>query len=171
MKRLFGVVILTLVLGLIAGGLLMSRFNVAANAPPDLFDTLAIRVRNASIERQAKDTGEGPAHPAVAAHGEEHYREHCLPCHAAPGAKRADFAEGMNPMPPALDEARVQQRSDAQLFWIVKNGIRMSAMPAFGGDHSDADIEDIVAFVRDLPHLSATEKQALASSVEGHTEH
>jgi mono/diheme cytochrome c family protein len=171
MKLLFGVVILTVVLGLIVGWLLMSHFNVAANAPPDLFDSLAIRVRNASIQRQAKDAGEAPAHAGLAAHGADHYREHCLPCHAAPGAKRADFAEGMNPMPPALDEGRVQQRSDAELSWIVKNGIRMSAMPAFGGDHSDAEIQDIVAFVRDLPHLSASEKQALSSSVESHAEH
>ncbi len=55
----------------------------------------------------------------------------------------------------------MQRWSDPQLFWIVKNGIRMTGMPAFGGNHSDAEIADIVAFVRHAPKLGDAERDEL----------
>jgi mono/diheme cytochrome c family protein len=45
----------------------------------------------------------------------------------------------------------VQQYSDPELFWIVKNGIRLSGMPGFGKVESDEHIWDLVRYLRTLP--------------------
>jgi mono/diheme cytochrome c family protein len=71
----------------------------------------------------------------------------------------------MNPAPPGLDSAHTQAFSDGALFWIVKNGIRASGMPAFGVNHQDAEIQDIVAFVRHVPKLTDEEKKELAAAL------
>jgi mono/diheme cytochrome c family protein len=57
----------------------------------------------------------------------------------------------MYPRAADLGSADVQAYSDAELFWIVKNGIRLSGMPAFGNVESEENIWDLVHFVRTLP--------------------
>src|SRR3546814_15521897 len=59
----------------------------------------------------------------------------------------------------------------AQQFWIIKHGIKMTAMPAWGKTHPDPLIWDMVAFVRKLPGMSPTEyKQLVASAPAEHDE-
>jgi len=89
-----------------------------------------------------------------AAKGFEHYRDMCVVCHGAPDVSPAEWSGWMLPKPPKLWEADAQHFSDGKLFYIVKNGVRMTGMPAFGKDHSDQDIWNIVAFLRRLPHLT-----------------
>jgi mono/diheme cytochrome c family protein len=101
--------------------------------------------------------------PNAVALGLTHYRENCLPCHEVPGVDAAEFHEGMNPSPPDMDAQAVQHQSDAELFWVIKNGIRMTGMPAFGGNHNDEEIRHIVAFVRHVTQLTDAERQALKS--------
>jgi mono/diheme cytochrome c family protein len=162
------------VLGLIFGLVLVGaaaaflvyggRMAIAATTPPDMLDKFAPTARDRAIARQAPAMTI-PADPAAARRGMEHYDENCLPCHAAPGLKPVEFAQGMNPAPPELDSAHTQAFSDGALFWIVKNGIRASGMPAFGVNHQDPEIQDIVAFVRHLPHLTEEERRALAAAL------
>jgi len=137
------------------------HFNVAANSSPDLIDRLVSQVRDESIGVQVKKAQIPEANSGVPSRAQGHYKEQCLPCHGAPGAERRRFADGMNPAPPSLDHVLVQRRSNGELFWIIKNGVRMSGMPAFGGHHSDQEIQDIVAFVRHLTSLSDAERQNL----------
>jgi len=54
------------------------------------------------------------------------------------------------PRVPDLSSAQVQAYSDAELFWIIKNGIHLSGMPGFGNIHSDEEIWDLVSYVRSL---------------------
>jgi len=82
--------------------------------------------------------------------GYEHYQDMCAGCHGAPGK---DPAEGFNPSPPLLAE-EAEELSSAELFWVTKNGIKMTGMPAFGLFHSDEDIWSIVAFLKTLPDLT-----------------
>ena len=53
--------------------------------------------------------------------------------------------------------------SAAELCWVIKNGIRMTGMPAWGPTHDDAELWDIVAFVKTLPQTSAADYRALDS--------
>jgi mono/diheme cytochrome c family protein len=82
--------------------------------------------------------------------GVSHYAEECAPCHAAPGVAPEDIAEGMYPKPPALTAPKW---TPAELFWIVKNGIKMSGMPSWR-NHSDEDLWAIVAFLENLPAMT-----------------
>jgi mono/diheme cytochrome c family protein len=143
--------------------------NLAATAPPDFIDRLAPRVLDAAIARETKGlTVTLPTDPAAIERGLAHYKENCLPCHGGPGIKRAELAQGLNPAPPELDQPMEADIPDAKLFWIVKNGIRMTGMPAFGVNHSDDEIRDILAAVRKLPDLDAAAKERLKPAVEDH---
>lgn len=99
--------------------------------------------------------------------GLDHYSENCLVCHGAPGVKQSEISKGLNPGAPALEEPDSQSMTDGQFFWIIKNGVRMTGMPAFGKTHTDDEIWKIVAFVRQLPKLTPEEKQKLQSAARG----
>jgi mono/diheme cytochrome c family protein len=82
------------------------------------------------------------------ASGRAAYTGSCAVCHGAKGDGRGVF--GRTTYPDATDLTGVKNKSDAQLFWIIKNGLGFTAMPAFGGQYKDADIWAIVAYIRAL---------------------
>jgi len=91
------------------------------------------------------------------------FREHCVMCHGAPGVAPGLFALGMTPAPANLvDTAR--NWSSAELYWTVKNGFKMTGMPAWEFRMPDEDLWAIVAFVRTLPTLSPQEYQRRAAA-------
>ncbi len=89
--------------------------------------------------------------------GYEHYNEMCIGCHSAPGKNPGKIAEGLYPEPPLL--YKQASGEDAQeFFWIIKNGIKMTGMPAFKPTHSDEKIWAITAFVTNaLPSIKPEE--------------
>jgi len=104
--------------------------------------------------------------------GTSHFAEHCSSCHSAPGVENGEMAKGMHPAPPPLTDS-AKQLSAGELFWIIRNGIKMTGMPAWPS-HSDEDIWDIVAFLRQLPGMSEKDYGALIKeSMEagGHATH
>jgi mono/diheme cytochrome c family protein len=94
--------------------------------------------------------------PAMLQEGFHEYDEMCAVCHSAPGERRTNIAQGLNPRAPNLARA-ADQWTPQELFWITKHGVKMTGMPAFGPTHSDATIWSIVAFVRRLPQMSPEE--------------
>jgi mono/diheme cytochrome c family protein len=102
----------------------------------------------------------------LAAKGADDFNEMCVQCHGAPGEERGEVGKGLNPHPPDLAVA-AKGWTAAELFWIVKNGIRMTGMPAFGPTHDDDRIWAMAAFVRQLPDMSA-EAYAKATSAATH---
>ncbi len=107
-----------------------------------------------------------PNSEATLAAGLAHFRENCLLCHGAPAIDPDEMAKGLNPPAPSLT-SEAMTLSDGALFWVVKHGIRMTPMPAFGPSHTDAEILQIVAFVRHLPQLSNEERIALTGQSTG----
>jgi mono/diheme cytochrome c family protein len=104
--------------------------------------------------------------------GTEHFAAHCAVCHGAPGVPKGDIATGLYPQPPNLANA-AKQFSPAELFWIVKNGIKMSGMPSWA-DHSDDELWATVAFIEKLPGMTEQDyaKLVMASMVHGgHHQH
>src|SRR5947209_6783684 len=57
--------------------------------------------------------------------GTSHFAEHCAMCHTAPGVEAQDLADGMYPRPPVLTDA-ARRYAPGELFWILRNGIKMS---------------------------------------------
>ncbi|MDN6887833.1 cytochrome c [Variovorax sp. NFACC27] len=99
--------------------------------------------------------------PQMVALGAKQYREMCASCHLAPGIENTELRRGLNPRPPDL--ARHGVHDPAESFWIVKYGIKMSGMPAWGLTHDDQTLWAIVAFMQRMPKLSAKQFDELSS--------
>ena len=53
-------------------------------------------------------------------------------------------------------------------FWVIKNGIKLTGMPAWGASHTDDDIWALVAFINQLDEMSADEYLEITAGGEGH---
>jgi mono/diheme cytochrome c family protein len=91
------------------------------------------------------------------------FRDHCVQCHGAPGVAQADIGKSMQPVPGPLVDA-LQRWRPREIYWITRQGIKMSGMPAWQFRLDDAALWDVVAFVNTLPTLSP---QAYAQMTQG----
>ena len=104
------------------------------------------------------------------AEGAEHYAAMCAGCHLAPGKPDTEIRRGLYPAPPKLAEA--PPLPPAQAFWVIKHGIKMTAMPAWGTSHDDEAIWNLVAFVQKLPAMTPEQYAALtATAAHEHGDH
>jgi mono/diheme cytochrome c family protein len=123
--------------------------------------TLITQLRDRSIQaRLGSIQPQLAATPAMIQSGAEHYAALCVGCHLAPGVTKSDLRTGLYPHPPNLAQEDLQE--SRRTFWIVKHGIKMSAMPAWGKTLDDAAIWDVVAFVRKMPGMTPEDYQQLA---------
>lgn len=164
----------TLLAGLAAlglGGLALiysGAYDVAATAPHLGVVRWALNTtQERSVAARADGVGEPlPVDPAALRDAFVHYGEMCAVCHGAPGEERGDFGRGMNPRPPRLERV-ADEWSDREVFWILRNGIKMAGMPAFGATHSDEELWALAAAVRRLPELSEEEYRRLSEAGGG----
>src|SRR4029450_9687825 len=77
----------------------------------------------------------------------------------APGMERTEISRGLYPRAPEL--RRKTDLTPAEQFWIVKHGVKMTGMPAWGVTHNDELLWDVVAFVRKLPELTPEQYETL----------
>jgi len=168
MRAFFGAIFILLVLVFLAALFIFSgRYNIAAVEPHSaveqwLFAT--VRDRSIASHSQVIQPPSSLADPARIQAGFHEYHEMCFTCHGAPGRKPSSIGQGLNPEAPKLDAEAIQARSDAALFWIVKNGLRMTGMPAFGPTHAEETLWSIVAFLRKLPELKPQEYNAMVET-------
>ena len=166
MKILIGFILALFVMAAAGVGVILSgAYNVAATAPHTsvgawLLDTAkrrSIAVRGSSVQTPQQLTEE------QALRGFKEFNEMCVTCHGAPGKARSEAGKGLLPQPPELGKA-VQVWDRSHLFWIVKNGIKMTGMPAFAPTHEDSEIWDIVAFIERLPTMTAEQYSRMAGT-------
>jgi mono/diheme cytochrome c family protein len=168
-------VIFLLIVGLALGGVVYAGlYDVAATTPHWPFTAWLLETaRTRSITARAAEiqTPRGLDDPAKVVIGVEHYAAHCAVCHGAPGVPKGDIALGLYPPPPDLAKA-APLYSPAELFWIVKHGIKMTGMPAWN-DHSDGELWSTVAFLEKLPGMSEQDyaKLVMASIARGGHDH
>jgi mono/diheme cytochrome c family protein len=169
--------ILSVVVLLVLGGaafVYSGTFNVAAAEPHSAFvysvlQTARIRSIKAHAAGIEVPGGYDTEPRIVGAVG--HFVAHCATCHGAPGTKPGDFAKGMNPRPPDLTHVR-ERYTPAELFWILKNGIKMSGMPSMADD-GDPMLWSTVGLLEQLPSMTDEEfddlwMQAQAQAKGGH---
>lgn len=103
------------------------------------------------------------------------YNEMCVSCHLAPGKSSTDFTKGLYPKPPDLTRKPLKTLNAKQLaqrrFWIIKHGIKASAMPSWAPNHDDERIWDMVAFIDRLPELTIEQYQVLTERGPGSSNH
>jgi mono/diheme cytochrome c family protein len=92
-----------------------------------------------------------------------HFADHCAACHANDGSGQTVIGKNVYPKAPDLRLADTQQMSDGELFYIIQNGIRFTAMPAWGtGDPAkDRASWELVHFIRHLPSITEEELQEM----------
>ncbi len=93
--------------------------------------------------------------------GARFFRDNCAVCHGAPGMQPSNISQGLLPSPPDL--LRAGRRNDpVEVFWIAKNGVNMTGMPAFGKTLSDGQIWAMAAFLHKSRGIAAQDFQTLS---------
>ncbi len=174
MKILLSVVF-TLVALFVAGLIIMFSgiYNVSAlNSEPGITKWVLETTSDNSVEHYSKDiTVPNLDDPSMIKMGLSHYKEMCEKCHGGPGIEKTELAKGLNP--PAPSFAKGTDLDPKEIFWITKNGIKMTGMPAWGKTHSKYKIWAITAAViklNDIPinvyNSIPIEEDATADSTE-----
>jgi hypothetical protein len=153
-------------------------YNIAATRPHwgatlyfiNLLKDRSIAVHSGKIQSfELEDVQKGAAFA--------HFHGMCRLCHGAPGTPSLEFAGGFYPSPPSLISGHLQQaRSEAEIYWIVKHGIKMTGMPAFGPTHEEKALWGLAALVKEISRMTPEEyrRKVEAASTEtgaghGHT--
>ena len=142
----------------IYGGL----YNVAADIPhtqPVFWLMTTVRERSIAVHSAGINAPGDLADPKRIASGAGQYAEMCSICHLAPGMKRTEISRGLYPRAPEL--RRGSGLTPGEEFWVVKHGLKMSGMPAWGVTHNDELLWDVVAFLQMLPDLTPDQYRAL----------
>lgn len=154
-----------LVVVILVGGFLFfiysGMYNMSAMEPHNRLTLWVINtLKDNSIEHHAKEIKAPNLNDSSMVRlGFAHYREMCVGCHGGPGLSRDEIGQGLYPMAPTLAKS-AKELSSSELFWITKNGIKMTGMPAFGRTHSDDKIWAIVSFLEQLPGMTKEQYEA-----------
>jgi mono/diheme cytochrome c family protein len=140
-----------LILGLLGMSVLVSR-GIQARTPGKWEERSVdaakhqLLVGNKNLRNPLPATGENRAE------GQRNFSHYCYVCHGLDGQNTGvPFADAMSPPVPSLASREVQNYSDGQLYWVIKNGLWPSGMPASRGILTDEEIWTIVVYVRHLP--------------------
>jgi mono/diheme cytochrome c family protein len=162
--RFFAGVIVTLVVIILVGLIVLYSgwYNVsAANNVSGIEKWFFSTASDNSVEKHAESiTVPDLNSPEKIKEGFAHYDEMCKGCHGAPGMTETELAKGLNPKAPDLSKSATEM-SAQELFWVTKNGIKMTGMPAWGKTHSDGKIWSMVAFIEKLPGMKGAEYDTL----------
>jgi mono/diheme cytochrome c family protein len=140
-------------------------YNVAADIPhtqPVFWLVETVRDRSIAIRAADVVVPGDLGDPKRIASGSGQYAAMCSGCHLAPGMKRTEISRGLYPRAPEL--RRGSDLTPAEEFWVVKHGIKMTGMAAWGVTHDDDLLWDVVAFLRKLPKLTPDQYQTLVRS-------
>jgi mono/diheme cytochrome c family protein len=162
---------LLVLIGAAAVGIYAGLYNIAADVPHTqpvywLLETvrdrsIAARARDVVVPNDLNDANR-------ISKGAGQYADMCSGCHLAPGMKRTEISRGLYPRAPEL--RRKTDLTPAEQFWVVKHGVKMTGMPAWGVTHDDNLLWDVVAFVRKLPELTPEQYETLVKNAPKHEE-
>lgn len=151
---------LVLAVGIVTSGVA----NLAASTPhPEPWARFLHYVFTRATAHHAASIAVPPdfAAPAQIAKGAGYYGTACAHCHGGPGLGQNPIVLSMRPRPQYLFD-QVAKFTPAQLFWIVKHGVKYSGMPAYPAQDRDDEVWSIVAFLKAMPQLSVARYRQLA---------
>lgn len=150
MKKIIFTVVLTLVAMVVAFVIYIysGSYNVSQLASHNATMKWAINTaKEKSISKSIRDIKVPPMNDtSMLIEGFSHYNEMCTTCHGGPGVSPDELAKGLYPLPPKFYKSD-DMPEPAEAFWVIKNGIKYTAMPAFGPTHNDQKIWAITDFL------------------------
>jgi mono/diheme cytochrome c family protein len=155
-----------LVAGLLGGLVVYAGvFNVSALVPDQApLQWLLVTTREASIRYHAKGiVAPKSTGPAQVDNGFRLFEAECSMCHSVRGLGAGIMSVGLNPPAPPLKE--LTDMTDAETFWVVKNGIRFTGMPGWQASNRDAQLWDIVAFLKGTEKMTEADFVAMGARI------
>lgn len=162
--KLFGAAVLIVIAGLgmlswLGYQLFTTGFS-AKTEPHALEIWIARQIRHLAIPIDKRNLANPvPLTAEVLREGRAHFADHCAVCHANDGSGQTPIGKNVYPQAPDLRLRETQSMSDGELFWVIHNGIRFTAMPAWGTGDPEKDLDSwkLVHFTRHLPQLTQEE--------------
>jgi mono/diheme cytochrome c family protein len=155
--------LLAVVVGAIACGVIFIRRGFSARKKPSAMETTVARaIRHMAIpkiDRQEENPWAEVATPEVMKGAREHFADHCSQCHANDGSGNTEMGQGLYPRAPDMRLPATQQLTDGELYYMIRNGVPFTGMPAWGEPDTPQDDESwqLVLFIRHLPKLTVEE--------------
>lgn len=151
-------------LAIVAGGVALDRFlayGVSARDQPTALEALvARRLRHLAVPRAQREARNPlPLTQETLASARGHFADHCASCHGNDGRGLTQMGQNLYPKAPDMTLDDTRRLSDGELFWIIKNGVRLTGMPAWGKDTPDDDRQtwELVHLIRHLPKITPEE--------------
>ena len=160
LRRLIVAILVLIGIVALAGAAAFVSGGISARQSPGSIElAVAPKLRSLAIPREAREQKNPVADsPAVVAEGMEHFADHCAVCHANDGSGDTEMGRGLYPRVPDMRLAATQNLSDGELFYIIENGVKLTGMPAWGGEGHEGDGSwKLVRFIRHLPKLTDAE--------------
>jgi mono/diheme cytochrome c family protein len=162
-------VLLLVIAGVAAAGggalAILVQHGVSAREEPTAIEAWIARcMRRLATPRSQRDANNTvPQTPEVLARARAHFADHCASCHGNDGHGKTAVGQNLYPKAPDMWLPATQSLSDGELFSIIKNGVRLTGMPAWGADTPEDDREtwELVHFIRHLPRVTEAELQEM----------
>jgi len=158
----FGLLIsLVLIMVIIAGAIVVHHGFSARDTPSGIEKAMARTMRSLAVPSRARNMNNPlPNTPENLQEATAHWADHCAFCHANNGTGDTAVGRNLYPKAPDMRLPDTQKLTDGELYYTIKNGIRLTGMPAWGtpGD-ADEDSWKLVYFIRHLPKTTAQEAE------------
>lgn len=154
-----------LVVGLVGGGIATLILVVLIGMPlalahrvdlplEKLYGNLAVDL----VTRTQAGAAKNPVaqNPRMLEAGRLAYTGSCAVCHGATGDGKGEFGQAVYPPATELRARDTQQKTDAQLFWIIKNGLSFAGMPGFSKQYDDQSVWSLVTYTRSFGNSAGT---------------
>lgn len=152
-----------LVIAVVALGAILVRRGISARKEPSAMETTVARaVRHMAIpkiDREEENPWTTAATPEVLKDAREHFADHCSQCHANDGSGKTEMGQYLYPRVPDMRLPATQNLADGELYYIIRNGVPLTGMPAWGEPNlvQDDDSWQLVLFIRHLSKLTPEE--------------
>ncbi len=156
MRRIV-ILLIAIVVTIAAGAtFVILRGAGARNEPSRIEAGVARTLRHFAIPSSLRDRRNPvPLTPEVLAEGRAHWADHCAVCHANDGSGNTEMGRNLYPRAPDMRKRDTQKLSDGEIFAIIRDGVRLSGMPAWGGN--DTENWHLVHFIRHVPKITPEE--------------
>ena len=163
-RKVLALVLGALLLASACAFLVLRKGFSARDEPSGIETTIARQARHLAVPRSAREQKNPlPLTPELLTEARAHFADHCALCHGNDGRGKTEIGRNLYPKAPDMTLADTQSLSDGELFSIIKNGIRLTGMPAWGAGSPQDDHAswELVHLIRHFPKMTDEEMQEM----------